>query len=128
MGFKLNGIPQMQARLRRIAVEYPEKVGAAMYKEAQIEMTESKRRVPVDTGALRASGIVSEPEVEGERVSVVMSYGGVAADYAIYVHENLDAFHPVGQAKYLESVLNESRPYMALRIAKRIGFEVRRAE
>lgn len=27
---------------------------------------------------------------------------GYEAEYAIYVHEDLEAFHPVGQAKYLE--------------------------
>lgn len=33
------------------------------------------------------------------RVSVVVGY---TQQYAIYVHENLTAHHPVGQAKYLE--------------------------
>jgi hypothetical protein len=46
--------------------------------------------------------------------------GGPAAPYAIYVHEDLEAIHPVGQAKFIESVLLESRPFMAARIAKRI--------
>ena len=32
---------------------------------------------------------------------------GFAADYAIYVHENLQAHHPVGQAKFLESAARE---------------------
>lgn len=32
-------------------------------------------------------------------VSVVV---GFTAAYAVYVHENLDAHHPVGQAKFLE--------------------------
>lgn len=46
--------------------------------------------------------------------------GGPSAPYAIYVHEDLEAFHKVGQAKYIESVLMESRPFMAARVAKRI--------
>ena len=41
--------------------------------------------------------------------------------YALYVHENLDADHHVGQAKFLESTINESRPYMPGRVAKRIS-------
>lgn len=32
-------------------------------------------------------------------VSVVVGY---TQSYAVYVHENLEAFHPVGQAKFLE--------------------------
>src|SRR4051812_27581493 len=37
--------------------------------------------------------------IKGDNVSVVV---GVTAAYAIYVHENLQAVHPVGQAKFLE--------------------------
>ena len=39
----------------------------------------------------------------------------------VTVHENLDAFHRVGQAKFLESVLVESRPYLAARVARRMN-------
>jgi hypothetical protein len=49
-----------------------------------------------------------------------MSYGGASVLYAIFVHENLENFHPIGQAKFLESVINESRSYMAARIAARL--------
>ena len=49
-----------------------------------------------------------------------MGFGGPAAGYAIYVHEDLGAFHPVGDAKFMESVLNESRPFLAKRIAARV--------
>lgn len=83
-------------------------------------MTESKRRVPVDTGTLRASGFVMEPERSGRNISVTLAYGGPAEGYAVVVHEDLDAFHPHGQAKYLESVLKESQPHMRARLAQRI--------
>lgn len=117
---KLRGVDAMRAKIRKIAANLPNKVGAALYREAEIEMTESKKRVPVDTGTLRASGMVSEPVKENGQISVTLSYGGAAKDYAIPVHENLEAFHPVGQAKYLESVLNESRPHMLERLANRL--------
>jgi hypothetical protein len=32
---------------------------------------------------------------------------GYSAPYAVYVHENLQAYHPVGQAKYLERPARE---------------------
>lgn len=114
------------ANLKRLTQKFPEDVKKAVYLEAQIEMTESKRRVPVDTGVLRASGEVSTPERHGDNVSVVLSYGGAANDYAIPVHENPDAFHPVGQWKYLESVLDESRPHMLARIGARINLNKER--
>lgn len=87
-------------------------------------MTEAKRRTPVDTrpnaphpGQLRDSGEVHEPEQKGNTVSVTLSFD---TDYAIYVHENPDAEHPVGQWKFLQSVLEESAPYMAERYARRM--------
>src|SRR5690606_17248765 len=83
-----------------------------------IEMTESKKRVPVEFGNLRASGFVQQPRREdGRRIFVELVYG---TDYAVYVHEDPDAFHKVGQWKYLESVLNESAPFMGQRLANRL--------
>jgi hypothetical protein len=118
-----DGFDTVLGNLRRVAGRAPDAVGRAMFAEAQIEMTEMKRRTPVLTGALRASGKVSSPEYSGRTVRVPMSFGGPAAPYAIHVHEDLEAHHPVGQAKFAESVLLESAPYMAGRIARRILME-----
>ena len=120
MASGMRGVAEMRSLLQKIAAKFPDRVAAAIYQEAQIEMTEAKRRTPVDTGTLRASGFVAEPERHGRNISVTLSFGGAAETYAIYVHENLEAFHKVGQAKFLESTLDESRPFMAARIAKRV--------
>ena len=86
-----------------------------------VELTECKKRTPVDTGALRASEHVEGPTREGRKVSVAIVAGGPAAPYALTVHEDLEANHPRGgQAKYIESTLNESAPYIGERVAKRI--------
>lgn len=111
---------QIAARLQRLADRMPNEVARALYQEMEIEATESKRRTPVDTGALRSSIHVDEPIVKGRDISVSMVAGGPAAPYAVQVHEDLDAYHPVGQAKFIESTLNEARPFLAQRIAKRI--------
>lgn len=136
----IRGAKEMIALLKQIADKFPDRVAAAIYQEAQIEMTESKRRCPVSPtkaqgmamrprrylqpghapGTLRASGTVHEPERHGRRISVMLSYGGAARAYAVVQHERLDFFHTTGQAKYLESVLNESRSSMAARIARRV--------
>lgn len=124
----MHGTAQMVARLKQIGDRFPDRVGAAIYQEGQIEMTEAKRRTPVDVtkdaphpGQLRASGRVHEPVRNGRNISVTLSFGGAAVDYAIYVHEILGNIHKVGQAKYLESVLNESRSSMLGRIAARVN-------
>lgn len=103
-----------------IAGAIADAAAAALREEAEIEMTEAKERTPVDTGALRASGHVETPEVSPGEVSVTLAFGGPAIGYAIYVHENLEALHPVGQAKFLESVLIESAPHFADRVGTRM--------
>lgn len=120
----------MIAKLKRFADRFPDRVAGAIYAEGGIEMTESKRRCPVDItedaphpGQLRASGRVSKPKRFGRQIWVTLSYGGPAIDYAVHVHENPDALHPVGQWKYLESVLNESQSSMNGRIARRIHLD-----
>lgn len=112
----------MAATLQKLANETPNRVRAALRAEAEIEATEARRRTPVDTGALRSSIHVTEPtdKKEPRTVSVAIVAGGPAAPYALKVHEDLDAFHRVGQAKYLESVIRESAPHMAKRVAKRM--------
>lgn len=122
----VRGAQEMVAKLRQITTEFPERVERALYQEAQIEVTEMKKRTPVDTtpnaphpGNLRNSIHVEEPTRKGKHIQVTVATGA-QAPYAIYVHENPDAFHPVGEWKFMESVLNESRPHMAARIARRI--------
>jgi len=116
----------MIAKLKRFADKYPDHVAKALYQEAQIEATEMKKRTPVDTtanaphpGNLRNSIHVREPERSGRTISVTIATGA-QAPYAIFVHENPDAFHPVGEWKFMESVINESRSHMADRIARRV--------
>jgi hypothetical protein len=121
MKMQIKGISEMLSNIKNAQQKVANKVEAALYQEAQIEMTESKQRVPVDTGTLRASGHVEEPVRSGERVSVSLVYGGAAEEYAIIVHEDMSAFHKEGQAKYLESVLNESAPHMLERLGKRLN-------
>jgi hypothetical protein len=117
---QFRGQAQVSANLRALVRAMPDAVGRALREEAEIEMTEAKERTPVDTGALRASGHVTGPERAGKQISVDLNYGGVAAPYAVYVHEDMDAHHPVGQAKFLESTLLESAPHMPKRIATRV--------
>ena len=121
MPFRLTGVAAMAAKIRSVEASFRDNVAAALYAEANIELTESKRRVPVDTGILRASGHVQEPVWSGKSISVTLAYGGDAEGYAVVVHEDLDAFHPHGSAKYLESVLKESQPHMKARVARRIN-------
>lgn len=117
---RIDGLAQLARRLQSLGEQMPIRVGVALRAEGEIEMTEAKRRTPVDTGALRASGTVTGPMFKGNDVQVRLSFGGNAVQYAVPVHENLDAYHKNGQAKFLESVLNESVAHMPQRVADRL--------
>lgn len=125
------GISDMQRKLRGFGRKYPDEVGRALYLETEIEATEVKRRTPVWNpdnpvphghvpGSLRASIHVVGPIRVGDAVYTLIVAGGTAAPYALYVHEDLEAFHKTGQAKYIESVILESAPYILQRVARRV--------
>lgn len=128
----MKGAGQVIRNMERVAKQFPDDVAAAMYQEAQPEVTEMKRRCPVDVtedaphpGNLRNSIHVEKPQRKGNVISVTFATGK-QAPYAPHVHENPDAFHAVGEWKFMESVLNESRRYMGKRIAARVHLNKRR--
>jgi len=110
----------IRRKLQKMMQDTPREVSKAVRMEAEIEATESKRRTPVDLGNLKASIHVEGPEISGNQISATIAAGGPAAPYAVYVHEDLSAYHKVGQAKFIESTLKESAPFLPARIAKRL--------
>ena len=76
--------------------------------------SESQKRTPVDTGNLKASHYV---QIEETRNNVVAEIG-LTAEYALFVHEDLEAFHPTGQAKFLEMAIKENTDKINKLIAK----------
>lgn len=115
--FAFNGSEQMAKNLIEMGKRGQKAVDRAVYEFGQVEMKEMKKRVPVDTGTLKDSGFVERPTREGHMVRLNLGFGGAAEAYAIYVHEDLEAHHTVGEAKFVESVLNESAPFLAVRVA-----------
>ena len=107
-------------------------LSAAIYGVEQYFIGKSLPLVPVDTGALRGSAYAAEPRVEGDHVIGEFGYGGVAtkvnpktlepsSTYAVYVHENLEAHHKVGQAKYLSTPVEAEEAQIGKMIADRMN-------
>ena len=117
---RLTGVSALKKELRRQGKKAQKALARGLFAEAEQIMSASKRLVPVDTGALRASGHVQLPVIRGKKVTVVLGYGGAAAPYAVFVHEKQARHNPPTQWKYLEQPLNEAIPGMAGRLAKRI--------
>ncbi len=65
---------------------------------------EAQRRVPVDLGNLRGSA--STDTLSKNPPAVAVSFG---AAYAVFVHEDLEATHINGEAKFLENAVTALR-------------------
>ncbi len=118
--FKLLGAERMRRTFRRIRTSINRGIAADLFQEGERIMASSKKQVPVDTGALRSSGIVEPPVVLADSVSVTLGYGGTAVPYALKVHEDLQARHTVGNALYLERPFLEELPA----VQRRLGFKL----
>jgi len=119
---KIVGVDKVQRKLRHAAtVGQREEYGPALFAEIdEVETPECRARTPIDTGALVNTVRTVGPEYRGQFVFCGTVAGGPDAPYAPYVHENLEAHHPVGQAKFIESVYRESSAYLPARVARRI--------
>lgn len=121
----VEGSEEAMASYERLADEFDAAVAQAVFLEANDIMNRSQELVPVDTGTLKSSGSVEPPDISPGHVVVRLGYGGAASEYAVVVHENLDAYHaPPTQAKYLEQPAMEALEGMGDRIASFVFGEV----
>ncbi|NBV35312.1 MAG: hypothetical protein EBR81_16360 [Proteobacteria bacterium] len=84
---------------------------------------ESQVLVPVDTGALKASGrIVRETDRRGKATSQYVTYGNDNVTYAVQVHEDMGVRHTAPtRAKYLEVPLMSNAPLLKELLTQRIA-------
>lgn len=78
---------------------------------------ESAQLAPVDTGFLQNSATWGKAVTQGPTIYVEVGHN---ASYAAAVHERLDAHHPIGQAKYLETALRRNAPKLAPFVARQV--------
>ena len=117
---KLEGTPKLLNMLKVGGQQATVATARALYSEANKVFIDSQAQVPIDTGALRASGIVTKPYIVGSTATVQISYGGAAAPYAVIVHEDLEANHLVGKAKDLEDPLSQAIPNITKNVANSV--------
>ena len=118
----VNGLTEMIGKLGRIRDSVVTGGGDILEEIGNEIMVVAKARTPYLSGTLRDSGEVSKAEITGNNKAVVyLSFGGDASEYTVYVHEDLDAHHKApGQAKFLESALQESVPFVGEKISFRM--------
>lgn len=100
---KLEGFVELTNKLNKSFSQISDTVQSALLDCGNDLQQKAVDITPIDTGALRASAF-TEAE-SGSNPSVIV---GFEEEYAIFVHENLEAHHPVGQAKFLEQPLKEN--------------------
>lgn len=99
-------------------------IGDALFEEVRdVEVPECQIATPVLTGNLQSTVRAVGPFIVDKKVSVKVLAGDATSDqYALHVHEDMDANHATGGPKYIERPLKEAAPHMKDRIAKRIDF------
>lgn len=109
MRFTVLGVQGLQNALMKATVVGRTAMTLAGGRLMEEVFNESQVLVPRDTGALAASGRVVGPNVSAGGVEWYITYGNDdQVDYAIYVHEILDNWHPAPtQAKFLEQPMLE---------------------
>ena len=106
-GVQILGNDQLLAALERIKHSLPAQSAQALYQVAEEILTLAKEKyVPVDLGALKASGYVKR-YTDGKTFVVELGFGGPSAPYALIQHENMQYNHTTGGPKYLERPVME---------------------
>jgi hypothetical protein len=94
-----HGVSSLIAKMKAKKAAYNRALKRGITMACLFLLAESKKVVPVDTGNLRGSGDWRVEDAGWEYKGRVF----YTANYAIFVHENLDARHRPGKiAKYLE--------------------------
>jgi hypothetical protein len=118
VAFSLTGDTKLMQALSNLAKELPVVALMSLVQSGEEIMTDSKENyVPVDTGNLRASGLVT---IDVPNAQVNLSYGGPAIGYAIYVHE-IDKNYNNGKSwKYLQAPLMLAQPKIVADLIARL--------
>lgn len=111
IGGKVKGLEQIKNALAQVKKEHDKKKRQALNRIGVIIKADSVKLTPVDTSNLRGSAYI---DVDGTK-SVFIGY---TASYAVFVHEDLEAIHKVGEAKFLEKAVKMNKQRIIEELAK----------
>lgn len=113
----ITGLTEVEANINRLIRNNWTDAKKGLLKEANIILNQSIRQTPCEFGDLRRSGTVEETKDTKREYEVTIGFN---ESYAAAVHENLNAHHDIGNAKYLEDPLMARVDDIPKNIAKRI--------
>lgn len=112
------GADKIAKALGNVQVKMSNQVAKAMMVCANEVQRQSVIQTPLQTGELRARAFTEGPFVDSSGTyQAVIGYekhtdtypltsDGKAGEYAVYVHEKLEARHPIGKARFLADAFN----------------------
>lgn len=116
--FRVEGVEEVLRNLNAEITGIENRTMGGLMAAGLIIQRESQRRTPVDEGNLKGSAYTRRSQFGGLEVEV-----GYTADYAVPVHEILDARHPVGEAKFLENAIKDKAGEVVEAIRQRAKVE-----
>ena len=123
-GTMLIGQEKLAARLQVLDKEMTQKTAEALQNAGGEIIRVAIPKTPIATGELRARSFNEGPLQEGDKHVQVVGFEKHAGNwdkdnaYAVPVHENLEAHHDVGEAKFLEHGVQETESYLLKHLAK----------
>lgn len=104
---KVTGANMVIANIRKTGIKMGVGMERGLIRAGRFLQRESQLIVPVDTSNLKNSAFTRNIGGCGFSADVLVGY---TANYAVYVHEDLNAHHKTGKsAKYLERPAREKR-------------------
>lgn len=122
---QIDGDARLHRFLRALGDDAAEALQLAMTNVMDEVIEDAKRRAPVDTGTMRASGAVLPPIRHHGQIVIEAGFGGAASDYVIAQHEDLSLRHTVGEAKFLEKSMLERVDQIPHNLAVRLAIAIR---
>lgn len=102
VSIQMDGTTKLIRKLATGGIVVTGHVSTAIFEEAWEIFRKSQQEVPYRYGFLAGSGRVDPPTMVNNEIVVQIFYGGAAAPYALWVHENRDMnFRNGRKAKYL---------------------------
>jgi hypothetical protein len=136
MKFSISGSDELKGQIRKLPKQFKDASAVGQANAAQDIMALSKTRAPYEDGDLEAGAFVGDVDYTAHSVVVDFGYEGVP--YLARQHEDLTLNHPglksktknpgraaQGEAKFLESAMNDLDRSAQRSVAKAIDFFLR---
>lgn len=111
IGGTVKGLAEIKDALAKVKAEQDKKKRKALTRIGVFVKADSVKMTPVDTSNLRGSAY---SDVDGAKKVFI----GYTAFYAPFVHEDLEAKHTVGEAKFLEKSVKMNQDRILEELAK----------